>query len=129
MAPLTSPAVGNGATVSGLGQTTFVKKITGAKEKIGTFDTTDLSTTGYKTLEKQDLADNPVMTVECYHIGAEITLGAVGTFTATYPLAGSYSGTGIITAVNRPDAESGSAMMCSYEITFDGMTGPAFTAA
>lgn len=129
MAALTSPAVGNGATVSGLGQTTFVKKITGAKEKIGTFDTTDLDTTGYKTLEKQDLADNPVVTVECYHIGNAISLGAVGTFTITYPSAGSFAGTGIVTAVNRPDAESGVAMMCSYEVTFDGYTGPAFTAA
>ncbi len=129
MAPLTSPAVGNGTTVSGLGQTTFVKKVTGPKEKIGTFDTTDLDTTGYKTLEKQDLADNPVVTVECYHIGSAITLGSVGTFTITYPSAGSYAGTGIVTAVNRPDAESGVAMMCSYEVTFDGYTGPAFTAA
>jgi hypothetical protein len=129
MAVLTSPAVGNGATVSGLGQTTFVKKITGAKEKIGTFDTTDLSTTGYKTLKVQDLADNTVVTVECYHIGGAIALGDEGTFTITYPLAGSYAGTAIVTAVNRPDAESGVAMMCSYELTFDGYTGPAFTAA
>ena len=129
MPALTSPAVGNGTTVSGLGQTTFVKKITGAKEKIGTFDTTDLATTAYKTLEKQDLADNPVVTVECYHIGSAITLGSVGTFTITYPAAGSFSGTAIVTAVNYPDAELGAAMMNSYEITFDGYTGPAFTAA
>lgn len=129
MAVLTSPAVGNGATVSGLGQTTFVKKITGAKEKIGTFDTTDLSTTAYKTLEKQDLADNPTVTVDCYHIGEAISLGSVGTFTVTYPAAGSFAGTAIVTSVNRPDAESGVAMMCSYELTFDGYTGPAFTAA
>jgi hypothetical protein len=129
MAALSAPAVGNGATVSGLGQTTFVKKVTGPKEKLGTFSTTDLSTTEFETVKKKLLADTVVMRVECYHIGSAITLGSTGTFTYTLPSAGSYAGTGIVTAVDYPDAENGMAMMGGYEITFDGMTGPAFTAA
>jgi hypothetical protein len=129
MAALSAPAVGNGTTVSGLGQTTFVTKVTGAKEKMGTFSTTDLSTTDYETVKKKLLADTTVLQVECFHIGSEIALGSTGTFTVTYPSAGSYSGTGIITGVNRPDAENGMAMKCGYEITMDGYTGPAFTAA
>jgi hypothetical protein len=34
-----------------------------------------------------------------------------------------------VTAVDLPDAENGMAMKGGYEITFDGYTGPAFTAA
>lgn len=129
MAALTAPITGNGTTVSGLGQTTFVKKLSGLQDTIGTFEISSLATTGYKELKKQDLADNPKVTVECYHIGNAFTLGATGTFTITWPAAGSVAGTAIVTNIKYPDAENGSAMMCSYEITFDGVTGPAYTAA
>ncbi len=129
MAVLTSPITGNGTTVSGLGQTTFVKKLSGLQDTIGTFEISSLSTTAYKEIKKQDLSDNPKVTVECYHIGNAFTIGATGTFTITWPAAGSFAGTAIVTNVKYPDAENGSAMMCSYEITFDGATGPAYTAA
>ena len=129
MAALTSPITGNGTTVSGLGQTTFVKKLSGLQDTIGTFEISSLATTGYKELKKTDLADNPKVTVECYHIGNAFTLGATGTFTITWPSAGSVAGTAIVTNIKYPDAENGSAMMCSYEITYDGVTGPAYTAA
>lgn len=129
MAALTSPITGNGTTVSGLGQTTFVKKISGLSDLIGTFEISNLGTTGYKKIKKTDLADNPKVTVECFHIGNAFTLGATGTFTITYPAAGSFAGTGIVTEIKYPDAENGSAMMCSYTVTFDGSTGPAYTAA
>lgn len=129
MAALTSPITGNGTTVSGLGQTTFVKKISGLQDQIGTFGIDTLATTGYKEVKKQDLADNPKVTVECYHIGGALSLGATGTFTITWPAAGSFAGTAIVTNIKYPDSENGAAMMCSYEITFDGATGPAYTAA
>lgn len=129
MAALTSPITGNGTTVSGLGQTTFVKKISGLADKIGVFNIESLGTTAYKEVKKQDLADNPAVTVECYHIGGALSLGATGTFTITWPSAGSFAGTGIVTEIKYPDAENGSAMMCSYTVTFDGATGPAYTAA
>jgi len=129
MAALTSPITGNGTTVSGLGQTTFVKKLSGLQDTIGGFEISSLSTTGYKEMKKQDLAENPKVTVECYHIGNAFTLGATGTFTITWPSAGSVAGTGWVSNIKYPDAENGSAMMCSYEITYDGITGPAYTAA
>tara|TARA_R110000868_G_C10478970_1_gene729099 strand:+ start:62 stop:451 length:390 start_codon:yes stop_codon:yes gene_type:complete len=129
MTALTSPITGSGTTVSGLGQTTFLKKISGLADNIGTFDISILATTGYKKVKKLDLADNPKVTVECFHIGNAFTLGATGTFTITWPAAGSFAGTGIVTNIKYPDAEIGSGMMCSYEITYDGATGPAYTAA
>lgn len=129
MPALTSPITGNGTTVSGLGQTTFVKKISGLQDQLGNFDISTLATTGYKEIKKQDLADNPKLTVECFHIGNALTLGAAGTFTITWPVAGSFAGTAFVSNIKYPDAENGNAMMCSYEITFDGLTGPAYTAA
>jgi len=129
MPALTSPITGNGTTVSGLGQTTFVKKLSGLQDTIGGFEISSLSTTAYKEMKKQDLAENPKVTVECYHIGNAFTLGATGTFTITWPSAGSFAGTGWVSNIKYPDAENGSAMMCSYEITYDGITGPAYTPA
>jgi hypothetical protein len=129
MPALTSPITGNGTTVSGLGQTTFVKKISGLSDKLAVFNIENLATTGYKEVKKSDLADNPTVVVECYHIGGAFTLGATGTFTITWPSAGSFTGTGIVTEIKYPDAENGAAMMCSYTVTFDGATGPAYTAA
>ena len=129
MPALSAPITGNGTTVSGLGQTTFVKKLSGLQDTIGGFEISSLSTTSYKEMKKQDLAENPKVTVECYHIGNAFTLGATGTFTITWPSAGSFAGTGWVSNIKYPDAENGSAMMCSYEITYDGITGPAYTAA
>ena len=129
MAVLTSPITGNGTTVSGLGQTTFVKKVSGITDKLGNFDISVLLTTGYKEINKTDLADNPSAVVECFHIGNAISLGAAGTFTITWPSAGTFIGTGYISDIQYPDAENGTAMMMSYTVTFDGKTGPAYTAA
>jgi len=129
MVVLTAPITGNGTTVSGLGQTTFVKKVSGINDKLSNFDVSVLATTGYKKIKKSDLADTVVATVECFHIGNAIALGTTGTFTITWPSAGTFIGTGYISDIKYPDAENGSAMMMSYSITFDGGTGPAYTAA
>ncbi len=129
MAALTAPITGNGTTITGLGWTTFITKISGLEEVIGTWETSDLSTTGFKTIKKQDLAENPEVTCEGFWTGATITNGAEGTFTITWPSAGSYAGTGIITNVKFPDAENGNPLKCSFKVKFDGYTGPALTAA
>lgn len=129
MAVLTAPITGNGTTVSGLGQTTFVKKVSGISDKLGNFDVSVLSSTGYKKIKKTDLADTVSAVVECFHIGNAISLGATGTFTITWPSAGTFIGTGYISDIKYPDAENGAAMMMSYTVTFDGATGPAYTAA
>jgi hypothetical protein len=129
MAALTAPAVGNGTTVSGLGYTTLVKKVTGPTEIIEMFDTTDLATTEFETRKKVNLVKPGDVTVEVYWTGATYSVGTTGTFTISYPAAGSYAGTGVLTEVKLPDAENGSAMMATYKISFDGYTGPALTAA
>jgi hypothetical protein len=129
MPALTSPITGNGTTVSGLGQTTLVKKISGLQDTLGGFEVSALATTGYKELKKQDLAENPKVTVEVYHLGTAMTLGATGTFTITWPSAGSVAGTGWVSSIKYPDAANGEAMMMSYEVTYDGATGPAYTPA
>lgn len=129
MAALTEPAVGNGTTISGLGLTTLVRKVTGPTWSLGGFATPDLATTDFETQKKVTLANPGQVVVEVYHSGAALTLGATGTFTLTYPLAGSLAGTGWISDIKWPDADNGQAMITTYTVTFDGYTGPAFTAA
>ena len=129
MPALTSPITGNGATVSGLGLTTLMIKFDGLADNLGNFDISVLASTGYKKIKKTDLADNPKVTVECFWTGAAIALGSTGTFTITWPLAGSFAGTGFISNVKYPSTANGAALAGSYEVTYDGATGPAFTAA
>lgn len=129
MAALTAPVAGNGTTVSGLGLTTLVRKITSPNVQLGGFNTEDLGTEDFFTMKKHTLANAGKVRVECYWTGAAITLGATGTFTLTWPLAGSLAGSGWISDVKYPDASSNEPLVGEYEITFDGYTGPSFTAA
>ena len=131
MAALTIPAVGNGTTIAmtGLGQTTLIKKISGLNNKLATFETSDLSTTDFKTFKKDTLADPGKFMVEMFWTGAALTLGNVNTATITWPSAGSMAGTAIVTDVKYPDAENGVAMSATVEISFDGYTGPTLTIA
>lgn len=129
MPALTIPVTGNTATVSGLGITASIKKISGFDTTIDTLDVTVLASTGFKKLVKSDLINNPSVTVEFFWLGTDVGVigGSSTTFTITYPGAGSFAGTGLLTSVKYPDAENGSILMGSYTITFDGATGPAFT--
>lgn len=129
MPALTEPAVGSGTTVSGLGLTTLVRKVTGPTWTLNGFSTVDLATTDFETQKKVTLANPGQVVVEVYHTGAAMTLGSTGTFTITYPSAGSIAGTGWVSDIKWTDAENGVAMVSTYTITFDGYTGPAFTAA
>lgn len=129
MPALTVPITGNGATVAGLGLTTLIIKFDGLADALGGFDISVLASTGYKKMKKTDLAENPKVTVECFWTGAAITLGSTGTFTITWPLAGSFAGTGWVSAIKYPSTANGVALAGSYEVTYDGVTGPAFTAA
>jgi hypothetical protein len=130
MALLTSPITGNGTTfalTTAVGQVTFVKKISGLENTLDGFAIDHLATTGFKDRKKLDLADPGKLTIECFHIGSETTLGSTGTATVTYPSAGSLTGTGWISKVKMPDAENGVALAGSFEWTFDGVTGPTIT--
>jgi len=139
MAALTVPVTGNGATISGLGVTTFLTSISAAKIGQTPLDITVLATTGFKKMRPGDLRDLPEITVEFYWLGAAppITTTMIptaepyagATFTITYPGAGSLAGTAFVKIVDFPAPKNGEVMKGSMTIQYDGVTGPAFTAA
>jgi len=139
MAALTVPVTGNGATISGLGVTTFLTSISAAKIGQTPLDITVLATTGFKKMRPGDLRDLPEITVEFYWLGAAppITTTMIptaepyagATFTITYPGAGSLAGTAFVKSVDFPAPKNGEVMKGSMTIQYDGVTGPAFTAA
>lgn len=139
MAALTVPVTGNGATISGLGVTTFLISISSAKIEQTPLDITVLATTGFEKMRPGDLRKLPEVTVEFYWLGAAppITTTMIpaaepyagATFTITYPGAGSLAGTAFVKSVDFPAPKNGEVMKGSMTIQFDGATGPAFTAA
>lgn len=139
MAALTVPVTGNGATISGLGITTFLISISAAKIGQTPIEITTLTTTGFKKMRPGDLRDLPEITVEFYWLGAAppITTTMIptvepyagATFTLTYPGAGSLAGTAFVKSVDFPAPKNGEVMKGSMTIQYDGATGPAFTAA
>ena len=139
MAALTVPVTGNGATISGLGITTFLISISSAKIAVAPLDISVLATTGFKKVRPGDLRDLPEVTVEFYWLGAAppITTTMVPsaepyagtTFTITYPGAGSLAGTAFVKSVDFPAPKNGEVMKGSMTIQYDGATGPAFTSA
>lgn len=139
MPALTVPVTGNGATISGLGVTTFLISISSAKIEQTPLDITVLATTGFEKMRPGDLRKLPEVTVEFYWLGAAppITTTMIpaaepyagATFTITYPGAGSLAGTAFVKSVDFPAPKNGEVMKGSMTIKFDGATGPAFTAA
>jgi len=139
MAALTIPVTGNGATISGLGVTTFLTSISAAKIGVTPLDISVLATTGFKKMRPGDLRDLPEVTVEFYWLGAAPPISttmvpsaepyAGTTFTITYPGAGSLAGTAFVKSVDFPAPKNGEVMKGSFTIQYDGATGPAFTAA
>ena len=139
MAALTVPRTGNGATISGLGITTFLISIGAFKIGQTPLDITTLSHTGFKRMRPGDLRDLPEITVEFYWMGEAPPIGvtmvptsepyAGATFTITYPGAGSLAGTAFVKSVDFPSPKNGEVMKGSMTIQYDGVTGPAFTAA
>jgi len=139
MPALTVPVTGNGATISGLGITTFLTSISSLKIQQTPLDVTVLSTTGFKRMRPGDLRDLPEVTVEFYWLGAAVPTSttmiptsepyAGTTFTITYPGAGSFAGTAHVKSVDFPAPKNGEVMKGSMTIQYDGVTGPTFTAA
>lgn len=139
MAALTVPVTGNGATISGLGVTTFLTSISAAKIGVTPLDISVLATTGFKKMRPGDLRDLPEVTVEFYWLGAAPPISttmvpsaepyAGTTFTITYPGAGSLAGTAFVKSVDFPAPKNGEVMKGSMTIQYDGATGPTFTAA
>jgi len=117
MATLTVPVTGNGATISGLGVTTFLTSISAAKIGVTPLDISVLATTGFKKMRPGDLRDLPEVTVEFYWLGAAPPISttmvptaepyAGTTFTITYPGAGSLAGTAFVKSVDFPAPKNG----------------------
>jgi len=139
MAALTVPVTGNGATISGLGITTFLISIGSFKIGQTPLDITILASTLFERMRPGALRKLPEVTVEFYWMGAAPPIAASmiptaepyagSTFTITYPGAGSLAGTAFVKDVDFPSPKNGEIMKGSMTIQYDGATGPAFTAA
>lgn len=139
MAALTIPDTGLGATVSGFGMTTLIKKIGDFEIGVDVLDITCLGDTGFKKNRSSDLRNNPEVTIEFFWTGAAQPTStnmvtttepyAGTTYTITFPAAGSFAGTAFCKSVKFPSCAPGEVMMGSMTVVFDGATGPAFTAA
>jgi hypothetical protein len=140
MPALTIPDTGLGTTLSATGiAPTLIKRISPVKFSVGEIETTDLSTTAFKTRRPSDLREFTEVEIEFYWTGASVPITtamiptaepyAGVTATITYPGAGSLSGTVFVKEVDTPNCAQGEAMMGRMVLAFDGVSDPAFTPA
>ena len=127
---------GNGATLTFSGFTVDITAIRIGEQTIETLDTSLLSTTGFMTKIAADLADAGEFTVEYLFDSADgaVTVGgAAASATITWPLQSgtteaTIAGTAIKTSHKYPDFENNTLQPATLRLTWDGETGPAFTA-
>jgi hypothetical protein len=127
---------GNGATLTRSGFTVDVVAITIGNQRIDMLDISLLSTTGFMQKVSADLADAGSCTIEyLFDSGdADVTLGGAAVSTViTWPLqSGStpanLTGTAICTDKKYPDLRNNEIQSASAEFTWDGVTGPTWTA-
>jgi hypothetical protein len=128
---------GNGATLTRTGFTVDIRSITIGNQTIDTLDVSLLSTTGFTEKISADLADAGTFTVE-YLFDATDAAPALGgaavTTTITFPVVGgsgtaaTLAGTAILTDLKIPDLMNNELQVAQATFTWDGVTGPAFTA-
>jgi hypothetical protein len=139
MPALSIPDTGLGTTLSASGiAPTLIKRISPVKFSVGEIETTDLSTTAFKTRRPSDLREFTEVEIEFYWTGASVPVTtamvptaepyAGVTATITYPGAGSLSGTVFVKEVDTPNCAQGEVMMGRMVLAFDGVSDPAFTA-
>lgn len=128
---------GNGATLTRSGFTVDIRSITIGNQTIDTLDISLISTTGYMEKIAADLADAGSFTVEYLFdaTDADVALGgAAASTTITFPLVGgsgtaaTLAGTAICTDKKYPDLQNNELQVAQATFTWDGVTGPAFTA-
>lgn len=131
------PDTGNGATLTRSGFTVDIVSISIGDQTIDTLDISLLSTTGFIEKIATDLADAGEFTVEYLFdaTDADVTLGgAAESTTITWPVVGgsgtaaTLAGTAIVTTKKFPDLMNNELQTASVTFTWDGVTGPAFTA-
>jgi hypothetical protein len=127
---------GNGATLTRTGFTVDIVSISIGNQTIDMLDSSLLSSTGFAKKLAADLADAGTFTVEAQFDVADsdnaLALGgaAVST-TITFPGSGTratLAGTAVLTDKKFPDLMNNEIMVASFTFTWDGATGPTFTA-
>lgn len=128
---------GNGATLTRSGFTVDIRSITIGNQTIDLLDVSILSTTGFMEKISADLADAGSFTVEYLFDATDVDValgGAAVSTTITFPVVGgsgtaaTISGTAICTDKKFPDLQNNELQVASATFTWDGVTGPAFTA-
>ena len=125
---------GNGATITRSGFTVDVRAINIGSQTIDLLDKSILSTTGFAEKIAADLAEAGSFTVDVLFdpADADVALGgAAASTTITLPGTGTpanIAGTAILTDKKYPDLMNNELMVAQYTFSWDGVTGPAFTA-
>lgn len=126
---------GNGATLTRSGFTVDIVSITIGEQTIDLLDVSLISATGFMKKISADLADAGEFSVEYLFdsTDADVTLGgAAASTTITFPSQGgtaaTLAGTAICTSKKYPDLQNNELQTATATFTWDGVTGPAFTA-
>ena len=125
---------GNGATFTRSGFTVDIRSISIGEQTIDLLDISILSTTGFAEKIAADLADAGSFTIEYLFdaTDADVALGgAAVTSTITLPGSGTpanIAGTAICTSKKYPDLMNNELNVGSATFTWDGVTGPTYTA-
>jgi hypothetical protein len=92
-------------------------------------DTSCLSDTGFMKKISADLTDaGEVQIVAAYEGAMQSLSGTQETLTIAFPDGGTLSGTGFLSGADHGSLETGGLMEITTTFTFDGDTGPAYTA-
>jgi hypothetical protein len=135
---------GQGATIT-FSSTTFAARVVSinlGKWSMGRLDDSVLATTGFRKYIANDLTDHDEIEVTM-RFPTKLTLPTLGgtttqTMTITFPLrtgpggettAATLAGTGFFSELGFPTLALGQIQEGTYKISFDGSTGPAFTAS
>ena len=121
---------GQGSTVTIASAVGCVRSVTLPTFSMDSIDASCLSDTGFMKKISADLSDaGEVQIVAAYGGASQELTGEQETITITFGDGGSLSGTGFISSVDHGSLETGGLMETTTTFTFDGDTGPAYSAA
>ena len=131
--PLPTGTTGQGTTVSLTtgGSVACVRSITMPSFSIDAIDASCLSDTGFMKKISADLVDGGTVQVTAvFPLGGDIATvnGDQDTITVTLPDGGALSGSGFVSEATLPSVEIGGLLESTLTFTFDGMTGPTYSA-
>lgn len=122
-------STGQGSSVVYSGNVACVRSITLPSFSMESIDASCISDTGFMKKISADLKDaGEIQVVAAYDGAMQDLSGDQETITVTFPDGGSLSGTGFISGSDHGSLEIGGLMEVTTTFTFDGDTGPAYTA-